>query len=397
MMMMDYCQPLVIDNGSGVMKAGFAGHSSPNVMFPSCIGYSRFPSVILECNQRDSWVGEDAQQRRGVLALKYPLSHGIVKDWDAMELIWNHTFYNELRTAPDEHAVHLTEAPLNPHKNREKMFEIMFEHFNVPAVYVSIQSVVSLYASALTTGVVIDSGDGVTHTVPVYQGHTYPAAIERLDIAGRDITHHLLKLLTERGYLFVSSAEFEIVRDIKERYGYVALDYDIEMAKHPKHIDQTYVLPDGQHINVGSERFRCAEALFQPQHIGLEARGIQDCLYQSVTKCDVDESVRRRLFNNIVISGGTGMFPGLPARLHKELVELAPSPLKQCIKIRDTAGFSRMTSVWLGASILSSLSSFQQMWITQEEYEQYGPSIIHTKLILKTTTDEWRQFWCTNV
>jgi len=251
----------------------------------------------------------------------------------------------------------------------------MFETFNVPTFYVSIQAVLSLYASGRATGIVLDSGDGVTHTGPIFEGYTLPHSIMRIDLAGRDLTDYMVKLLTEVGVSFSTSAEREIARDIKEKLCYVAYDFDTELkaSNESSNKEVNYTLPDGQVITIGNQTFRCPEALFQPAKYGKDFPGIHELTFQSIMKCDVD--VRKDLYSNIVMSGGTTMYNGIADRLSKEVTALAPST----IKVKVIAPAERRFSVWIGGSILSCLSSFQTQWITKSEFDESGAAIVHRK------------------
>lgn len=379
---------VVLDNGSGMCKVGFAGEDAPRGVFPAIVGKPRLVSVMVGSGSERILVGDEAQQKRGVLALTYPIEHGIVTDWQDMERVWHHAFYNELRVDPGEHPILVTEAPLNPKVNRERMTQIMFDVFGVPSLYVAIQAVLSLYSAGRTTGVVLDSGDGVSHTVPIFDGYAVPHAVLRRDIAGRDITRYLSRLLMERGYTLNSSAELEIVRDMKEKLAFVALDFDAELDGFEQerrkrarteeglgHGEAAFELPDGQMAVLGAERFRCAEALFQPSLLGSEQSGIHEMVFESVTKCDLD--LRRDLYGNVVLSGGTTMLKGLADRLHQDLKKLVP-PLMES-KVRVVAPPERKYSVFIGGATLASLTCFQRMMINRDEYLARGPSIVHQK------------------
>ncbi|KAH3762340.1 actin beta/gamma 1 [Pelomyxa schiedti] len=321
-------------------------------------------------------VGDEAISRRTQVTLRYPMEHGIVTNWEDMAQIWHHTFYNELRVSPQEQPILLTEAPIGAKANREKMTQIMFEQFRTPAVYVSLQQVLALYASGITTGIVVDSGDGVTRSVPIYEGYALPQAIIRQDFAGRDLTDYLVRLLANRGFSFTTPVDRDIIKDMKETMCYVACDFDGEESTArtlPSTICKDYSLPDGRTVTVSNERFMCPEALFRPSLIGLDADGIHEACYTSISKCDID--IRRILYGNIVLSGGTSMFPHISERMERDVEILAPTTMK----VRVKAPPERKYSVWIGGSILASMSTFQTMWITVSDYNESGPGVVHRR------------------
>ncbi len=227
-----------------------------------------------------------------------------------------------------------------------------------------------------TNGLVLGAGDDVCHALPIFEGYALPHGVLRMDFAGRDLTEYLQQILSERGHSFTTTAEREMVRDIKEKLAYVAWDFDEELERaeeSSKNIEEKYELPDGQVITVGAERFRCAEVLFMPYLIGKESKGIHKLAFSSIAKCDLE--IRKDLYKNMVLSGGSTMFHGMAERMQKEMKALAT----ESTSIKIIAPPERKYSVWIGGSILSSLSTFEEMWISKDEYDETGPSIVHKK------------------
>jgi len=378
---------VVLDNGTGMIKAGLSGEDAPKVTFASVVGYPRHKTCLIG-TEKEYFVGEEAQQKRGILQLKYPLENGIVQNWDDMEKVWQHTFDNELRlNVGDEYeadedvsGVLMTEAPMNPKENRERMTSIMFETFNVRRFYLSIQAVLSLYASGRTTGLVVDSGDGVTHTVPIYEGYSMPHAVRRQNLAGRVVTDYFCKILMESGINLSTSAERETAKRIKEELCYVSMNFEEDSSNFAGK-EKQFEMPDGTVVTVGDQMIRAPEMLFQPSIAGKELLGMHELAKQTVSDCDMD--VRKDLYTSVVMSGGTTMYENMPERLQAELKQLVP----EATQVKVIAPPERMISVWIGGSILASLSTFERMWINRESnpeaqpaitgYDEIGPRIVH--------------------
>lgn len=369
---MAYNEPVVIDTGTSSIKAGLAGGQEPSLNFPAYVGRPKHHQVMTTL-EGDYHVGNKASELRGILQLQSASSHGIVQNWADIEKLWS-SVYQNLSVVKDQHPVLLTEAPLNPRQNRAKMVEVFFETFNVPALYVQTTSILSLYASGRVTGCVVDCGDGVSSAVPVYQGFAVQHAVQRSDIAGRDVSDYLQLLLRKLGVNFHTSAEAEIVRDIKEKCCFIAPDIQSAEADKDPFVD--YTLPDGKVVQLGKERFRAPELLFRPSVVGSECSSLPEALTHAISQCDM--YVRKELYSDILLSGGTTMTTGFGERLLSETRGLAPKD----IMIKIWAPAKRTLSAWIGGSILASLASFKgQMLISRKAYAEHGGSAIFRNMI----------------
>lgn len=367
--------PVIVDN-SITIKAGFSNDDYPRKVFPCVIGRSRGEEAD-DANSRDVYIGEEVQNKKASLSIRSPIENNAVTNWDDMEKIWYYTFHNKLGIKPKDHAILLTEAPLNFKYNREKMIEIMTEYFNFPSMYLGNQSALALYSNGLTTGLVVDSGDSATFVVAVDEGYAPPKSTKKLYIGGRDVSNYLSELLTKRGHTYTTPQELSAITDIKETMCYVAQDFKKELDKANSSDDnkKTYELPDGDVIaTVNYERIQAPEILFQPKMVEtFSKKGLHTLCYQAVQESNPD--IRKYLYKNLVFSGGNTMFHGLQERLTKELVALSV-PEKD---INIVAPSQRKNSTWVGGALLSSLSTFQESWITNEDYDEFGPGIVHRK------------------
>lgn len=311
---------VVIDNGSGSMKAGFAGDDAPRSVFSTVIGKPRVPGIMVGMDQKHVFMGDEAKAKNDLLFLNNPIDQGLVVNWDDLEKIWHHTLFSELRVSPEEHPVMLTETSLNPKENREKVAEIMFETFNVPFLYLHLQAVLALLASGRTTGVVLDSGEGISHVVPIFESYAIPHATVKVPIGGRDLTNYMRKILKERGITFNNHSESHIVQDIKETMTYVVADFQggLKESQESNACEMNYEMPDGRKILIGNERFRCPEVLFQPALCGKRSvQGFHNAVMESIMR--TDEDMQAEMTPNIVLSGGNSLFDGLAGRLWNEL------------------------------------------------------------------------------
>ena len=364
--------------GSSQLQIGYAGDDAPKT--PT-------PSVVPRINES------------GGINLQYPIRRGIVTNWNVMGELMDNTLVKE---CPDFPGVIMIQPTLNPSSQREKMISFMFDRYShCEKTYLTNQGTTGLLASGRTTGIVLSVGDGVTTAVATWEGYSTPAGKKRIEFGGTDVTHRLVNLINKNtdveniGIKFESDVDYQIINKMKEQLSYIALEYEKEINKKDNAYDnklmKQFELPDGKKISISKERFESTEILFDFSKININSSsdnnengnengfagydGIGHLIFDTIMKCPTD--IRRDLFGNIILNGGVTMTENFRERLTKDMAKLTSN--QPSLKVKIIAPPERKYSSWIGASILGSLSSFQEMWIERHEYEDAGQSIVHRK------------------
>jgi actin-related protein len=359
---------IIIDNGSAYSSIGI-----DDVYFkvPTALGRLKMGHY---CELFNTITGEEIYSKRGLVNLSYPIKNSIIEDFNEMETIWSGLFHQELKMLPDDKSVLLTEPCYNPIKNREKTIQIMFESFDVGKCYLANQAAVSILSSGSVSGLVVESGEWLTHYVPVFDGYSIKNLTKKVNIGGYHLTRFLDIKLEERGIHLKTNAEREILLDIKHRCTWVSNNLAKDL-NNP--YGRTWENPSGGIIDTGKAGFLCPEILFNPNIIGKEYKGIHsDCL-ETIMSCDPE--LRKLMISCISLSGGNLLFEGLGERLKSELSYLLPDLL---FSKKFNINPSQTNKAWYGAHILANLSSFDNQWITKKEYEEFGRSIVHRKCFM---------------
>ncbi|XP_076876549.1 actin-like protein 7B [Brachyhypopomus gauderio] len=335
---------VVLDIGTGYTKAGFSGRNLPSCVIPS-----------KGCSVRGHW--------------ETPFKSGMVKDWDALEELVCYIYQRKLKVFPEDHAVLLSDPPLCPTATREKFAELMFETFNVPAMHAVSQPVLSAVSYGKTSALVVDCGHGASRVVPINDGKCIASETRQVGHAGETLNSYLESMLCISGTSTPNTNNFVLLDEIKKRYCYLAINTDSDLTE--INCTTTHGLPDGTTLILGNERFMCPEVLFQPSIVGSREPGIPILIMNIINMCDVN--LKSELLDNVLVCGGSTMFPGFQMRLQRELDALVGE------SVTVVAAPERDNAVWKGGSMLASTDSFQRLWIRKNDYEERGSSVFHGK------------------
>lgn len=383
---------IVLDTGCGYVKVDLASEETPKFVFPTIIGKPTLmnqgmneenlgDTLQMQHNEKDYFIGDSAIEKRGLLTLNRPISKGYVNDWDDLTKIWSHCFTDLLKVDPKDRPILTTVLPHEKKSIKEHTAQIFFEQFNVPVFYCFVDSLLALYGSGKTTGIVLNSGEDVTTALPIHDGACVNHAQVMTDFGGSDVNMYLQSLLSQKNInenpdIIIDT---ELARKIKETKCQVAYDFEKEMAAYTNQSNksQYYELPDknGIRIKLDEEILQCPESCFNPSLINKHIPGIHEIIFESIKKCESE--LRREMYSNVILAGGNTMLNNFYNRMNKELTILAPNS----IKTKITSNSERNCLVWMGGAVVSSLTTFQSMWITRSDYDENGPSVVHRKCL----------------
>ena len=378
--------PIVVDIGSGEIKAGFSGEEKPKLIFKNIIGEPKYKKVLRAFNKENreinvQYIGEDCDKYMGIIKLKNPVKHGIFSNEQDILSIFNY-IYSKLGLNSEEiqqHSLLITEPLLNPYTNRERIASTLFESLGAPAVFFASQPILSLFSTSSTSGTVLESGEGVTQSCVVYEGYSLPNSYERFDYGGADVSEYLKLLLKKKGYQFYNSTEFRLVNEIKENSCFcLSNNLNININDARKGLNKNpinYYLPDGTSISIGEERLLAPEILFNTEYMGKEYLSLSDIIMSSISKIEIQ--LRQKVYENILLSGGNTAIRGLKDKLTDEIKNKAYKNLKINLKTTPKPEYC----CWLGGNIISTLEIFKRMCVNKNEWNEKGTKVVHIKTI----------------
>ena len=377
--------PIIIDIGSGEIKAGFSGEEKPKVTFNNYFGEPKYKKIIRtfenESKEKtEQYIGEDCDKYLGLIKLRYPVIHGSFENESDILTIFSHIFTKLGLNSQEikEHPVLITEPILNPSKNREQITHTLVDNLGVPGIFFASQPLLSLFSTSATSGTVLETGEGVTQSCVVYEGYSIPSSYERYNYGGKDVTEFLRDLLKKKGYHFYNSTELKIINDIKENLCYLEINKRNDSYKKTNHIKSSpYYLPDGSNISIGEERILAPELLFNPEYTGKEYLGFTDMIISSINRIDID--LKKSSYENIWLSGGNTSFKELDGKLVNELKNKLGKDYR--INIFENEKINPKYRCWVGGNIISTMEVFKTMWVTRYEWNEKGSRIIHIKTL----------------
>lgn len=364
--------PIVIDIGTFHTFAGYGGESEPDVSISTILGKPIKSSLkpISPLSSSDFMIGANVFKNTSSYTPTLPIDNRVITDFDDFTAFLNTLITTYLNTSPRTHPLLLTVSPYETNSSKETILQIVMETLRMPAFYPASASQLVLHASDINSGIVVDAGETGTSIMPIFESYSIPYYSGRLDIGGRQITEGLRNGITQRGYSLKTGTEREILHSMKSKICYISLDPLGSAQDAPQ---QTFITPDGTDIKLTSQCFMCPEILFKPSLCGCEQKGISDQISEVISK--VDNDIRDLLTSNIVLAGGSTLFPGFAERITKDLHELLPEQ-----NVNVIADPNRLSSSWEGGSIFASVGTFEKLYITSDEYDEYGASILPLKM-----------------